>query len=330
MSDAETRWRPAGNCALFVCDVVSFGDASRTDDVRTHMRAALYRRLEVSFEDAGISFAGCYREDRGDGVLVAVPPEVPADLLLAPVADMLKAELRRYNKTAADIARIRLRVAVNTGEAHWDGNGLVGSAVNHTFRILEEPRFKEMLRDSGASLALIVSRGVYEDVVRHGQGRADPDDYQRIDVSVKETETAAWVRIMGPAARPGGAVGPVSAPEHVPGAAQTAVAEATRTAAPAAELDRMARFEVVDRMLDVAIMAREQGRDEVVRALRREIAGAVPRHPEARLDCYSIISTCLDYPGGMRELLDVLRGFAGGSMSMHRLEQAIAQVLPQL
>lgn len=323
MSDAGTRWRPAGSCAVLACDVASFGDPSRTDDVRTRMRAELYRLLERSFDDAGVPFAGCYREDRGDGVLVAVPPSVGVDLLLAPVADLLKAGLRRYNRAAAEPARMRLRVAVNTGEARWDGNGLVGSAVNHTFRILEEPRFKEMLSASGGWLALIVSQRVYDDVVRHGLGRADPDDYRPIDVAVKETEAAAWVRLMAPAA----GTGLVSVPGPVPDAAPPAAAVPPE-AGPA--VGRAALFELVDRLLDVPVMAREQGREEVVRALRREIGGAITRHPEARLDAYSILGTCLDYPGGLQELLDVLKGFAGGSMPMHRLEQAIARSLPRL
>ncbi|TYB45276.1 effector-associated domain 2-containing protein [Actinomadura chibensis] len=315
-------WRPSGHCVIFACDIAGFGDASRTDDVRRHMRGALYARLETSLAAGGISFADSYWEDRGDGVLVALPPDVPVEPLLVDVADTLRAELARYNKVAADIARIRLRVSVHTGDADFDGRGLVGTAVNHAFRILDAPAFKEALRESGAWFSVIVSERVFEDVVRRAAGRIVPDDYRRVDVSVKETAAPAWIRIPGV---PG-----------VPAPRPEAPLDVATTAAPPlpppplageAAPDRPTILTLVDRMLDVPLLSSVQGRERVVGALRRDIAGAVSRQAEARLDCFAILTTCLDYPGGLKELLDVTKGLAGESLSVHRLEQAIAQFL---
>ncbi|MBE1534347.1 effector-associated domain 2-containing protein [Actinomadura algeriensis] len=320
------RWMPKGTCVIFACDIASFGDTSRTDDVREIMRHAMYRQLDVSFGAAGIGPERRYHEDRGDGVMVLVPAEVGTEPLLTTVVEMLRAELRRYNKAAADVAQIKLRVSVHTGEARHDGNGVVGTPVNHAFRILDAPPFKDALSESGASLAVIVSQRVHDDVVRHGPGLIDPDEYRRIDIAVKETEGAAWVRVPGAGSLP------------VPGTGTDvarAVGDVPRVGGgPAsAEPDSVpphAVFTVVDAMCAVSLMATEQGRNQVMRIVRGEIAGAVPRHAEARMDVYSIVTTCLDYPGGLRELLVAVRGLAGESMAVMELEQTVARVLPRL
>jgi hypothetical protein len=58
-----------------------------------------------------------------------------------------------------------------------------------------------------------------------------------------------------------------------------------------------------------------------------QIRAVIPRSADARSDTYEIIRTCLDYPGGLQELLRALRGFAGDSLALGRLERAIARLL---
>ncbi|MEU9871521.1 hypothetical protein AB0C87_27165 [Actinomadura sp. NPDC048021] len=311
-------WRPSGPCVIVGCDIAGFGDATRTDDVRRHMRDALYRHLDVSLAAAGVLLADCYWEDRGDGAMIALRPHLEVEPVLVDVADTLRAELGRHNRVASEIARIGLRMAVHTGEAVFDGHGLVGTAVNHTFRILDAPAFKEALGASGAWFGLVVSERVHSDVVRHARGRIIPEDYRRIEVAVKETDASAWIRLPGAdAGRPDAHRNPA-----------TAVSPRPSVFAPPPDApDRPAVFELVDRMLEVPLLSSPQGRDQVVGALRRDVAAAVTRHAGARMDCFAILTTCLDYPGGLKELVDVTRGLAGESLSVHRLEQAMARIL---
>jgi class 3 adenylate cyclase len=325
------QWHPSGHCAVFACDIASFGDTSRNDHVREHMRSALYERLERSFNESGISYEGCYREDRGDGAFVITPPDVATELLVSSVVDLLRAGLRRYNELSSETARIRLRVAVHTGEARWDGNGIVGTSVNHTFRILEAPPFKEALRDSGACLALIVSQRVYDDVVKHGWGLVDPDEYHRVDVSVKETTSTAWIRVPGIQA-----LSPALS-RKISGEISQDVEPAVGTDADRRDVPRgeptpaqapMTLFDLVDRVLEVPIMASQKGREQVVGVLRSEIAGMIPRQSEARPDTFCVVRTCLDYPGGLQELFAAIKWFAGDSLAVHRLERTIARMLP--
>src|SRR5712664_373395 len=49
-------WRPSGGCSLFVCDIASFGHASRTDGVQEHLRAVMYAALRGSFDDAKVGY----------------------------------------------------------------------------------------------------------------------------------------------------------------------------------------------------------------------------------------------------------------------------------
>ncbi|MGI8329933.1 effector-associated domain 2-containing protein [Actinomadura scrupuli] len=326
------EWRPAGHCAVFACDIDAFGNTSRNDHVREHMHKALYQGLESSFQKSEIPLDGCYHEDRGDGVMVIVPPDVATERLVTSVVDRLRAELRHYNEVSSETAQIRLRVAVHTGEAHWDGRGIVSTAVNHTFRILDAQPFKDALRASGSHLALIVSQQVYDDVVRHGRGLIDPGEYHKVGISVKETASTAWIRVPGPNA-PRAEPSPDTTPEP---SAQMEPASSTdprrrgttRSAARSAFDDPMTLFELVDSLLEVSMMASERGREQVVGALRMEIAGMIPRHSQARPDLFSIVRTCLDYPGGLQELLTTIKRFAGDSLPVYRLEQTIARILP--
>ncbi|MFF5262190.1 hypothetical protein ACFY4C_24910 [Actinomadura viridis] len=345
-------WHPSGLCSQFLCDVASFGDASRTDDARTYVRKGLYDGLRTSFEAEGIPLAECYHEDRGDGVMVVVPPRIDPALLITSVAQRLRAEVRRHNEFSSAAVRMRLRVAVHTGDVHWDGAGLVGTAVNHAFRILDAEPFKELLRASGADLALIVSQRVYDDVVRHGRGLVDRRDYRQVEIAVKETHTTAWVTLPGrglpdgpPEERADGEtaeLAPAGGGEHtvVPAATEDALEEFL-----ARTLDEDPRkshgawgyeggalpndvlFALVDRALDLPQMAGERTRERVVGALPVEIRSVIPRSSDARSDTYEIIRTCLDYPGGLQALLHVLQGFAGESLALARLKQAIAGLL---
>jgi class 3 adenylate cyclase len=308
----SATWRPAGMCSMFVCDIVAFGDTERDDDTRTHVRRSLYGGLERSFAAGEIPLGDCYQEDRGDGVMIVVPPHFDTARLITSVLEELRADIRRHNKLSSDKARLRLRVAVHTGECRWDGNGLVGESLNHAFRILDAPVFKAALRTSDADVALIVSQHVHDEVVRHGRGRVDPAAYRRVEVSVKETRTTAWIMMPGGrAAVPSAAV---VAPEPVP-----APYRGGETAIPGIDL--------VDLLLRIPRMAEQSGRDRVVGALPLYIGGVISRAADARSDVYEIIRTCRDYDDGLPLLFQTIRAFVGDSSTLRQAEDAVRRQL---
>ncbi|MEO3785989.1 hypothetical protein ABGB12_21890 [Actinocorallia sp. B10E7] len=315
--------------------MVSYGDAKRTDIVQAHIRKQLYELLKTGFELSSIPLSEVYREDRGDGVMVAVPPERDPASLVTGVVDRIRAGLGRYNELASEAARIELRVAVHLGTAVHDGEGLVGTEVNHVFRLLEAGTFKELVRDTGSTMGLIVSERFYAEVVERDTGLISAKDYWRIPVAVKETACSGWVRIFG-AAVPAMLRTRELEPRHeaeLVSAEATAVSDPGRrveTAFGGAEIGVPGLFELVECALGIPAMLTERGRDQVVEVLPPTIAVVIPRNHDARSDVYQILRTCLDYPGGLQYFVQAIKVFFGGSMAASRLEQMVAQVLPRL
>ncbi len=179
---------------IVVVDVARFTDPARTAYHQLAVREGLYHALKGAFTEAGLDLDACTVEDRGDGKLILMPPEINNGRLADQLPDRLVAGLRRHNAVHSAEAAIKLRVALHTGEVHHDGQGAVGQAVNDAFRILEMPAAKAALKSSTGVLALIASDAFYHDVVVHDPA-ADPRSYQRILVETKETELVAWLRL---------------------------------------------------------------------------------------------------------------------------------------
>ena len=63
--------------SVLVIDVEKFGDPARTNADQVVVRDGMYRALERALASAGISRPSWATEDRGDGALVLISPEVP-------------------------------------------------------------------------------------------------------------------------------------------------------------------------------------------------------------------------------------------------------------
>ncbi|MEW2355987.1 hypothetical protein [Spirillospora sp. NPDC029432] len=335
-NEARTGRLPSGRRTVFACDITSFGDPRRVNHIQRHLRGELYERLGRSFGAAGVPLDGCYVEDRGDGAVVVPPPEVPTAVLISPLTERLDAEFRRQHEVASDLAAIRLRVALHAGEVVHDGHGIVGKAVDHTFRLLDAPSFKSVVAAERPRVALIVSAVLHDEIVQHGEGLIDPAQYRRLAVSSKETETTGWYRLLGtgngaepaeraPAPRTG------SEPAATPAAPDPAAWPGTEVpeggfVEPGVRIPPRVLFAISEQLLDLPVMATEQQRSEVIGALREDIARTVRRQPDPRMDAYSLVRTCLDHHGGIEELLAVLRGFAGPTQSLGRLEKMVDEL----
>ncbi|WP_117398783.1 effector-associated domain 2-containing protein [Actinomadura spongiicola] len=283
------------------------------------VRKAMYEGLDRSLVVAGVRLDECYHEDRGDGVMIILPPDIKVEWLLTVVIDRLRAEVRHHNEASSEAAQMRLRVAVNVGEAESDGRGIVGTALTHTFRLLDAAPLKDAVRDAATGIAVIVSRRVYDDVVRHGRGQVDPGDYYQVRVEVKETVDEAWVMVPG--------VRPVVPAPRSPAVQERDGERPGNATVPPPEPSMAQKFQTVEDLLEIPRLRTERGRDQLVGALSADIAGAVPRSGEARADLFAILQTCLDYPGGLQQLLQAVQGFVGESLAVRRLEQSIARML---
>ncbi len=177
--------------SIVVVDVEGFGDERRTNWHQIAVRDGLYRAVQEAFDHAGIPWADCDHEDRGDGVFVLVPPDVPKELLIESLPPALVTTLDRHNSTHQALEQIRLRMALHAGEISYDEHGTTAAAVNLAFRLSDADALRAALAASPGALAVIVSSWFFQEVVRHNPA-CNADAYRLVRVAVKETTTIGW------------------------------------------------------------------------------------------------------------------------------------------
>ncbi len=184
------------NCTVILSDVAGFGSRDRTDDDRRMIREALFSMTHGALQ--GLPDVWSW-DDRGDGVLTVIPPSVPTAKVIQHLHRELPAILGHYIGAHHETARIQLRMAVNLGPVASDIMGVTGEAIIVTARLVDAPLFKQAMVVTRASLGLIASAFVYETVIRHAR---DAAGYGPVQVDVKESSMAAWMRLFDPAAGP--------------------------------------------------------------------------------------------------------------------------------
>ena len=178
------------NCTVFLTDVVGFGARNRTDSDRLLIREVLFRMTQAAIQ----GMPDAQSEDRGDGFLTVVPPNIPTARVIDQLFKELPAEIELHNSTQREPARFKLRLAVNVGPVVSD-MGVSGEAIIVAARLVEAPYFKEAIAASPASLGVIASPFVYETVIRHGTDPRDVASYSEVPVEVKESDTTAWMKL---------------------------------------------------------------------------------------------------------------------------------------
>lgn len=184
-------------CTLFAVDIAGFTGPHRDDDIRLYLHEDLYRLLEKAFDGSGIPWAGCFHEDRGDGVLVVLPPAIACTGVIDPLPERLRSLIRWHNHVSSEAAGIQLRAAAHIGPVHHDGHGFVSSDIDFLFRLLEAQPLKRALTGSGAELALIISGYVYHNVVCRYPSLLSPDSFQLVRFQVKHARAQAWTYLPG-------------------------------------------------------------------------------------------------------------------------------------
>ena len=184
-------------CGLFAVDIAGSNGWRRDDDIQVYVHTSLYEMLQAAFDRSDVPWFGCAHEDRGDGVLVIVPPMISMAGLVDPIPERLRSLVRRHNRVSCEAARIQLRVAAHIGPVHNDGHGFVGRDLTLLCRLLDARSLKRMLAQSAAEVAFITSGYVYENVIRRRPSLVDPALFQPLPVRVKETRTRAWAYILG-------------------------------------------------------------------------------------------------------------------------------------
>ncbi|MQY04615.1 cyclic nucleotide-binding domain-containing protein [Actinomadura macrotermitis] len=180
-------------CTILYTDIVGFSGAHRNDDDRLEIRRVMYDLLQDALEASGVPWGACHSEDRGDGALVVVPPEMPTRSVIDPMLARLSAGLRRHNRGARAGVRIQLRAAVDVGPVMPDAQGVSGWVIIRTARLLDAAPFKREMARTGADLGFITSEFVHEAVIAHAPGFVSPALYRQVRAKVKESEVRGWM-----------------------------------------------------------------------------------------------------------------------------------------
>jgi class 3 adenylate cyclase len=205
MSVAELVWRPEYRSIV----VIDMAGSGRWDDcAQLRSREALDVLVRAALRNAGIEWGELVAEDRGDGMILLVPPNVSKVDLLGPLVPALAAGLREYNSVVGEKLRIRLRAAIHAGEVLRGPSGWVGTDMYLACRLVNSaPLYQELVRSPEADLVVAVSQAMHDAVVRHGYPGIDQAAYSPVRVVAKEVETTAWLHVPGPAVAPPGREG---------------------------------------------------------------------------------------------------------------------------
>ncbi|WP_405898669.1 adenylate/guanylate cyclase [Streptomyces sp. NBC_00727] len=189
-SEGPAAAGPPAHATLLVADIERFSSRDGADQMRT--REAMYGAFREAFTEP--VWASCPHEDRGDGLLVVVPQQIPKSVVLSEFLPRLDAVLGRRLRSDPPL---RMRIAVHAGDVRFDGNGIGGHAVIRTFRMCDSEPLREALATTRGDLALLVSGTIHEDVVRGGYPNVTPQSFHAVDVHVKETSLRAWLHVPG-------------------------------------------------------------------------------------------------------------------------------------
>jgi hypothetical protein len=166
--------------------------------VKAAVRADMYDLLEATLLECEITEE--LREpfyNTGDGVMMLVRPfdGVPKTLLLHTFVPALSELLTEHANVHPD-RRFRLRVAIHSGEVHFDRQGTFGEDIDLTFRLLNSPELKLRLRRTDAPLVLAVSDHIHRSVVRHGYDGIDGRTFEPIiGLEMAGQRHTGWVQV---------------------------------------------------------------------------------------------------------------------------------------
>jgi hypothetical protein len=182
-------------CVLVAVDMEQY---SKRDNLQQYLAQQVFHEVMAEAVDA----AGLRRRDwiiqqAGDGELSILPPDISEPAVVAELAPALDRILRLRNGGRLPEAKVRLRVAIHQGLVHLDGaNGVPGAAAVEVCRLCDADVLRQALKHfTGASVALIVSQSIYDEVVKHGYRGLRTDRFAPVEVTVKELRTKAWIYV---------------------------------------------------------------------------------------------------------------------------------------
>ncbi|MFF3942098.1 hypothetical protein [Streptomyces phaeofaciens] len=173
-----------------VVDVERYG--GRSYAAQEKVQDGVAHALDQACRNAGLSRGDCERQDRGDGQLLLLPPEIDEDRAVPGLIHGLRDMLPLLNARVPEEHLIRLRVALAQGAVRSARLGFVAWSVELASRLLDSAALrKELAAAQGSDMALIVPDDLYHDLFERGAGGLPPETLRKVRVEIKAKKFAA-------------------------------------------------------------------------------------------------------------------------------------------
>lgn len=185
-----------GRHLLVAVDAAGYGTG--TDQEHIAVQSGLPAVLDAAAARANLRRDRWLTQQAGDGELAVLPRDEPEPIVVDQYVRYLDEALAAYNANPASRRKLRLRMAIHFGTAMPADNGYAGQGVVAVSRLVDSAAVKDALAAAPqACLAVILSRQVFDDVVRQGHVSVQPTDFAKVSVRVKEFQDEAWVKVVG-------------------------------------------------------------------------------------------------------------------------------------
>jgi len=190
-----SEWSPIRSeyRSLLVIDIEAYSARDRNDAVRSRLRAALRQLIARAIDEAGIEPAQYTAQTTGDGLLITIDPAVGKPRILRQAIDALSLGLRRHNRLAVAVERLRIRVVVHAADLLIDSDGPLGDQVNLAFRLLDARELGTLLERADGPMLLCVSDILYRQVIFQRHEGLDPADFESIWIESEGIRELGWV-----------------------------------------------------------------------------------------------------------------------------------------
>lgn len=188
----------------FIVVVDIEGYSQRSDPVQASLRRAMYQVLMTAVDDAHLAWKDFQPQDRGDGVIMIVGPHVSPVALVGEFVRALDTGLAEKAAMYSADHQMRFRVALHEGLVYPDDEGWSGDAINTACRLVDAQPLRDTLAAAlRAQVALIVSDGFYQSVIRPGHRSIDRATFAPVTLTNKNlVDFRAWIQIPGYSAPP--------------------------------------------------------------------------------------------------------------------------------
>ncbi|MFJ9685349.1 hypothetical protein ACIRRX_06655 [Streptomyces bacillaris] len=191
---------------LYFVVLVDIEDSShRPDSVQSVLNQGVYDVVTSALKRAGVDFRDELTSDRGDGMLIMLPPTLSPPTLLRELVRGLDDALSGHRRAHNDAYRMRLRVGLQTGLVARDGNRWTGTTINELHQLVGSDEVRQALKGADhANMVFVVPDSLYTGVVEGHHPGIDPAAYVPFDFVTKHRVTRrGWLTLPGSPGTPG-------------------------------------------------------------------------------------------------------------------------------